>query len=158
MNAPPVATATPLGADLTRRLVTINIVAIAVMALHDADHVRQATNSGYHVPVHVAAILLSAYVPLIASIWWACHGHLLWATIATSIVTGGVLVLLSVVHLVGVEQLWAPLGDVFGMWGMSYWQMHVDAISWAAFALLALSYAGLLVATLRIRRAMRTAL
>ena len=156
MNATSVADATPRR-DITRRLVVINSAAFVVMAIHDADHVRQAKNMGYHMPVHVAAILLSAYVPLLASIWWACHGHPLRATTATATVTGGVLVLLSVVHLVGVGQIWAPLGEVFGMWGMSYWQMHVDAVSWAAFVLLAASYAGLLMATLRVRRELRIA-
>jgi hypothetical protein len=68
-------------------------------------------------------------------------------------VTGGVLLLLSFVHLVGVEQISAPLGDAFGMWGMSYWNMGVDAASWIAFVLPAISYSWLLIATLRTRRA-----
>jgi hypothetical protein len=140
---------------LERKMVWINIIAIVTMAIHDADHVRQAINMDYTIPVHVAALLLSAYLPLFASIWWATHGRLVWATTATALVTGGVLVLLSFVHLVGVEQIWAPLGDVFGMWGMSYWDMGVDAVSWMAFVLLAASYSWLLVATLRTRRAVK---
>jgi hypothetical protein len=68
-------------------------------------------------------------------------------------VTGGVLLLLSFVHLVGVEQIWEPLGDVFGMWGASYWRMGVDAVSWIAFVLLTVSYLWLLGVTLRARRA-----
>jgi hypothetical protein len=35
-------------------------------AIHDADHVRQAVNMNYTIPVHVAALLLSAYIPLFA--------------------------------------------------------------------------------------------
>jgi hypothetical protein len=107
----------------------------------------------YTTPIHVAAILLSAYIPLFASIWWATHGRLSWATAATALVTGGVLLLLSFVHLVGVEQIWEPLGDVFGMWGASYWRMGVDAVSWIAFVLLTVSYLWLLGVTLRARRA-----
>lgn len=137
---------------LPGRMIAINIAAILTMAIHDADHVRQAIDMHYRIPVHVAAILLAAYLPLVASICWARTGHLKWATAATELVIGGVLVLLSFVHLAGVQQVWAPLGDVFGMWGMSYWQMNVDAISWAAFVLLAVSYAGLLAATLKLRR------
>lgn len=138
--------------DLASRMVTINVAAIVAMAIHDADHVRQAIDMHYHMPAHVTAILLSAYLPLFASILWARTGRLRWATAATAIVTSGVLTLLSFVHLVGVQQVWAPLGDVFGMWGMSYWQMNVDTISWAAFAFLTVSYAWLLIATLRLRR------
>jgi len=138
---------------LERKMVWINIIAIVSMAIHDADHVRQAIDMNYAIPVHVAAMLLSAYIPLFASIWWATHRRLLWATTATALVTGGVLLLLSFVHLVGVAQIWAPLGDVFGMWGMSYWDMRVDGVSWIAFVLLAVSYSWLLIATLRIRRA-----
>ena len=138
---------------LERKMLWINIIAIVSMAIHDADHVRQAIDTNYIMPIHVAAILLSAYIPLFASIWWATHRRLVWATAATALVTGGVLVLLSFIHLVGVAHIWAPLGDVFGMWGMSYWDMGVDAVSWIAFVLLAVSYSWLLIATLRIRRA-----
>ena len=63
--------------------------------------------------------------------------------------------LLSFVHLVGVEQIWAPLGDMFGMWGVSYFRMGVDTMSWIAFALLAVSCLWLLGATLRARRAVK---
>jgi hypothetical protein len=138
---------------LERKMVLINIIAIVTMAIHDADHARQAIDMNYTIPIHVAAMLLSAYIPLFASIWWATHRRLSWATTATALVTGGVLLLLSFVHLVGVEQIWAPLGDVFGMWGVSYWDMGVDAMSWIAFVLLAVSFSWLLVATLRTRRA-----
>ena len=145
-------TAKPVTA-IERKMVWINIIAIVSMAIHDADHVRQAIDMNYAIPVHVAAMLLSAYIPLFASIWWATHRRLLWATTATALVTGRVLLLLSFVHLVGVARIWAPLGDVFGMWGMSYWEMRVDAVSWIAFVLLAVSYSWLLIATLRIRGA-----
>jgi hypothetical protein len=138
---------------LERKMLWINIIAIISMAIHDADHVRQAINMNYIMPIHVAAMLLSAYIPLFASIWWATHHRLLWATTATALVTGGVLLILGIVHLVGVAWIWAPLGDMFGMWGMSYWDMRVDGVSWIAFVLLAVSYSWLLIATLRIRRA-----
>jgi hypothetical protein len=140
-------------ARLKRKIVLINVVAIVSMAIHDADHVRQARDMHYTMPIQVAVLLLSAYIPLFASIWWATHRRLLWATSATAVVTGGVLLLLSFVHLVGVEKVWEPLGDVFGMWGASYWDMRVDALSWIAFVLLAASYLWLLGATLRTRRA-----
>jgi len=130
-----------------RKMVWINVIAIVSMAIHDADHVRQAIHMHYTIPIHVAAMLLSAYIPLFASIWWAAHRRLLWATTATAVVTGGVLLLLSFVHLVGVEH----------MWGASYWKMGVDTVSWIAFVLLAVSYAWLLIATLTIRRAVMAA-
>jgi hypothetical protein len=142
---------------LERKMVLINIIAIVSMAIHDADHVRQAIGMNYTISIHVAAVLLSAYIPLFASIWWASHRRPLWATTATALVTGGVLLLLSFVHLIGVEQIWEPLGDVFGMWGVSYWDMGVDAVSWIAFVLLAVSYSWLLVATVRTRRAVMAA-
>jgi hypothetical protein len=145
-------TAKPVTA-IERKMVWINIIAIVSMAIHDADHVRQAIDMNYAIPVHVAAILLSAYIPLFASIWWAIHRRLLWATTATALVTGRVLLLLSFVHLVGVVHIWRPLGDVFGMWGASYWDIRVDAVTWIAFVLLAVSYSWLLIATLRIRGA-----
>jgi len=138
-------------------MVWINVIAIVSMAIHDADHVRQAIHMHYTIPIHVAAMLLSAYIPLFASIWWAAHRRLLWATTATAVVTGGVLLLLSFVHLVGVEHIWEPLGALFGMWGASYWKMGVDTVSWIAFVLLAVSYAWLLIATLTIRRAVMAA-
>jgi hypothetical protein len=138
-------------------MVWINIIAIVSMAIHDADHVRQAMDMNYTIPIHVAALLLSAYIPLFASIWWAAHRRLVWATTATAVVTGGVLLLLSFVHLVGVEHIWEPLGAVFGMWGVSYWKMGVDAVSWIAFVLLAVSYSWLFIATLAIRRAVMAA-
>ena len=48
---------------LERKMVWINIIAIVSMAIHDADHVRQAIDMNYAIPVHVAALLLSAYIP-----------------------------------------------------------------------------------------------
>jgi hypothetical protein len=51
---------------LQRKMVWINVIAIVTMAIHDADHVRQAVNMNYTIPVHVAALLLSAYIPLFA--------------------------------------------------------------------------------------------
>ena len=134
-------------------MVIFNVIAIVTMAIHDSDHLRQASNMNYTMPIQVAVILLSASLPLFASIWWATHGRLLWATAATAAVTGGVLVSLSFVHLIGVERIWKPLGDVFGMWGTSYWDMGVDGVSWVAFVGLAVTYSWLLVATIRIRRA-----
>jgi hypothetical protein len=47
-------------------MVWINVIAIVTMAIHDADHVRQAVNMNYTIPVHVAALLLSADIPLFA--------------------------------------------------------------------------------------------
>jgi hypothetical protein len=135
-----------------QKMVWINVAAIVIMTTHDLEHVRQAVVAHYSIPFHVAAILLAAFIPLFLSIWWATHGRLAWATTATALVTGGVLVLLSVVHFIGVEQIWGPLGVVFGMWGMSYFQMNADALTWASFGFLAVGYLTLLFLTLRVRR------
>jgi hypothetical protein len=142
-------TSRALGAKMRR----VNILAIVSMAIHDGDHIRQAVHMHYAIPPHIAIIFSAAYLPLLASSWWTYKGRLQQATLATSTVLAGVLLLLGFVHLVGLDTVSPTLASVFGMWGMSYPAMGVDTVSWAAFILLAIAYIWLLVITMRIRRA-----
>lgn len=123
-----------------RRLVGVNVIAIAAMALHDADHVRQAIKMHDPMPVRVVVLLLLAYVPLGLSIRWARRGEVERASAATLAVVVLVMPLLTFAHLVGFDHVWQPLATLFGMWGQSYFAMHVDSLSWTALVVLAIAY------------------
>lgn len=115
------------------REVYLNVIAIVAMALHDA------------MPVHVAVLLLLAYVPLGLSIHWARRGEIKRACIATLGVVALVMSLLTFAHLVGFDHVWQPLADLFDMWGQSYFAMHVDSLSWTALVVLGVAYLWVLV-------------
>ena len=104
-----------------------NIAMIAMIAIHDSDHVRQAANWCYTISAQLWLVNVSVYVPsLIAlALLWRGKG----AGVATMI--NGLLVgaAFSEVHL------WRPSIPVWGIWNDNFFILGVDWISWTILAL-----------------------
>lgn len=104
-----------------------NITMIAMIVIHDTDHVRQAANWCYTISAQLWLVNVSVYVPsLIAlALLWRGKG----AGIATMI--NGLLVgaAFSEVHL------WRPSIPVWGIWNDNFFILGADRISWTILAL-----------------------
>ncbi|AXO16466.1 MULTISPECIES: hypothetical protein [Alphaproteobacteria] len=104
-----------------------NIAMIAMIVIHDSDHVRQAANWCYTISAQLWLVNVSVYVPsLIAlALLWRGKG----AGVATMI--NGLLVgaAFSEVHL------WRPSIPVWGIWNDNFFILGVDWISWTILAL-----------------------
>ena len=104
-----------------------NIAMIAMIVIHDSDHVRQAANWCYPISAQLWLVNVSVYVPsLIAlALLWRGKG----AGVATMI--NGLLVgaAFSEVHL------WRPSIPVWGIWNDNFFILGVDWISWTILAL-----------------------
>ena len=104
-----------------------NIAMIAMIVIHDSDHVRQAATWCYTISAQLWLVNVSVYVPsLIAlALLWRGKG----AGVATMI--NGLLVgaAFSEVHL------WRPSIPVWGIWNDNFFILGVDWISWTILAL-----------------------
>lgn len=105
-----------------------NLAMIAMVVIHDTDHVRQASNWCYTISAQLWLVNVSVYVPsLIALVllWRSGRG----AAIATMI--NGLLVAaaFSEVHL------WRPSIPVWGIWNDNFFILGADRISWTVLAL-----------------------
>lgn len=103
-----------------------DIAMIAMIVIHDIDHVRQANNWCYTIGLQLWLVNISVYVPsLIAlALLWLGRG----AAIATMI--NGLLVgaAFSEVHL------WRPSIPVWGIWNDNFFILGVDWVSWTILA------------------------
>jgi hypothetical protein len=116
-----------LSARARKTILWANIAMIAVIVIHDSDHIRQAANWCYTISAQLWLVNVSVYVPsLIAlALLWRGKG----AGVATMI--NGLLVgaAFSEVHL------WRPSIPVWGIWNDNFFILGVDWISWTILAL-----------------------
>lgn len=116
-----------LSSRARKTILWANIAMIAMIVIHDSDHVRQAANWCYTISPQLWLVNVSVYVPsLIAlALLWRGKG----AGVATMI--NGLLVgaAFSEVHL------WRPSIPVWGIWNDNFFILDVDWISWAILAL-----------------------
>lgn len=128
LNAPcPTDGATRLTARARQVIFRANIAMIAMIVIHDGDHVRQASNWCYTISAQLWLVNISVYLPsLIAlALLWRGRG----AGVATMI--NGLLVgaAFSEVHL------WRPSIPVWGIWNDNFFILGVDRLSWTILAL-----------------------
>lgn len=119
-----------MAARARKVILRANLAMIAMIVIHDADHVRQASNWCYTISAQLWLVNVSVYVPsLIAlALLWRGRG----AGIATMI--NGLLVAaaFSEVHL------WRPTIPVWGIWNDNFFILGVDPLSWTILAMTAL--------------------
>jgi preprotein translocase subunit SecG len=104
-----------------------NIAMIAMIVIHDTDHVRQAANWCYTISAQLWLVNVSVYVPSLIALALLRRGK--GAGIATMI--NGLLVgaAFSEVHL------WRPSIPVWGIWNDNFFILGADRISWTILAL-----------------------
>ena len=110
-----------------RRLMILALVILASILIHDCDHIRQAYNWGYTIPLSVLAVNLTVYILPVVSIFLTKNRR--WsATIVTAVCglfTSGSF---NFLHLFGSST------GLWGIWNQSYFALGVDWISWAFLA------------------------
>ncbi|MAY19233.1 MAG: hypothetical protein CL955_01260 [Erythrobacteraceae bacterium] len=105
-----------------------NIVMIAMVIVHDIDHVRQAHHMDYTIRLELWLVNLSVYTPSFAALamWWKR-----WQVAAPMTVVNGIFVgaAFSEVHL------WRPTIPVWGMWNDNFFKLGADNVSWTVLAM-----------------------
>jgi hypothetical protein len=100
---------------------------LATIAIHDADHMRQARNWCYTIPRDVALFNVFAYLPssfaLLLSILRQRP-----AALATSAASLLIAAEFAKVHL------WRPTFAVWGIWNRSFFELGADVRSWSVLA------------------------
>lgn len=125
------------------RLLLANLALLAMILVHDADHVRQARNWCYSIPRSLFLVNLLVYVPSVIASALALARRTRIAALAT--VVAGVFVAVGFleVHLFGID---AP---VWGLWTRPFVELGADAISWSV--LVATAAVGMVVALVGVR-------
>ncbi len=124
-------------------LLLANLGLLAMILIHDADHLRQARNWCYSIPRSVWLINLTVYAPSAIALFLTVIRRVRLAAIVT--VAAGLFVAIGFlkVHLFGID---AP---VWGLWARPFVELGADAISWAV--LVATAAVGLFVALVGVR-------
>ncbi|AEB06589.1 hypothetical protein Corgl_0471 [Coriobacterium glomerans PW2] len=125
----------PLDEKTARTLAHCMIAILAAALLHDADHIRQAINWGYIIPLSVWGVNLTVYVlPAIAI--FLIKMRRISAGVVTTIAGLYITVSFLMLHLLG------SFTGAWGVWNNSYpalmkgvmydgvWFQGVDWISW----------------------------
>ncbi|HEQ3521871.1 TPA: hypothetical protein VGS91_004881 [Citrobacter freundii] len=113
-------------------LIVANIVMLLAITIHDADHIRQASNWCYTITATLWFINVVVYLPSLAALVLSLRRHRL-AAIATSTSALLIAILFAKVHL------WKPTFNVWGIWNSTFFQLGADWISWSVLALLVLA-------------------
>lgn len=116
-----------LNARARKTILWANIAMIAMIVIHDSDHVQQAANWCYTISAQLWLVNVSVYVPsLIAlALLWRGKGAGV-ATLINGLLVGAAF---SEVHL------WRPSIPVWGIWNDNFFILGVDWISWTILAL-----------------------
>ena len=125
-------------ADRARKTILwANVAMIAMIVIHDADHVRQAANWCYTIGVQLWLVNISVYLPSLVALGLTLAGR---QGGATATIVNGLLVgaAFSEVHL------WRPSIPVWGIWNDNFFILGADRISWTILALTV--FVGVLVA------------
>jgi len=126
---------TKLAAELAKKVFICGIIMVVAVLIHDGDHIRQAYNWGYSIPISLWALNLTVYVFPVVTIFLAKTGRAS-ATLVGAI--GGVFTSASfcILHLFG------SATGLWGVWNFSYFALikgvtyngvfyqGVDALSW----------------------------
>tara|TARA_R110002096_G_scaffold86792_2_gene199535 strand:- start:26754 stop:27197 length:444 start_codon:yes stop_codon:yes gene_type:complete len=108
-------------------LIRANLIMIAMVLVHDADHIRQAYCWDYTIPLLVWIVNISVYTPSFIALYLIKKNK---NSASTATVVNGLLVAaaFSEVHLLG------PTFPVWGIWNKNFFILGADAISWTILA------------------------
>lgn len=112
---------------------------IAIIMIHDADHVRQARHWCYTINTTLWLVNVIVYVPAMTALFLALRRSRR-AAFVTSL--GGILVAYSFAEV----HLWRPSIPVWGIWNQNFFKLGVDAISWHILAVTVLVGVGVAMA------------
>ena len=120
----------------TIKTVTIAaIVMIVAVLIHDGDHIRQALNWGYSIPLSLWVLNLTVYVLPVVTLFLARSGR------ASATLVGGIAGIFTTVSFL-VLHLFGSFTGNWGVWNYSYFDLMkgvtyngvfyqgVDALSW----------------------------
>ncbi|MFG6455726.1 hypothetical protein [Roseateles sp. BYS96W] len=121
----------PLDEKSRSALIAANIAMLLAITIHDADHIRQASEWCYTITTTLWIINVAVYLPSAGALTLSLRGSR-FAAWATS--TGALLIaiLFAKVHL------WKPTFNAWGIWNKSFIELGADWISWAILTLLVL--------------------
>lgn len=111
-----------------RTVIWANIAMLAVITIHDADHLRQARNWCYTIPPSLWFINIAVYLPNLLSLLatWRRSRAAPYLTAASSL---AIAILFANVHL------HRPFADIWGLWNRNFFILGADAISWSVLGL-----------------------
>jgi formate hydrogenlyase subunit 3/multisubunit Na+/H+ antiporter MnhD subunit len=122
-----------------RILLFANVAMLLIITVHDADHIRQATNWCYRINSLLWIVNVSVYLPSAIALL-ASWRRWRWASLATA--GSALLIAVLFAHL----HLWKPLSPVWGIWNSNFFVLQADAISWSILALTVLVGVGVAMA------------
>lgn len=135
-------TAAMLDKKLTERtaktILTCGIVMIAAVLIHDGDHIRQAVNWGYTIPLSLWALNLTVYIFPCLTLFLG-RSRRMSSTLICGI--GGIFTSASfvILHLLGSST------GLWGVWNFSYFElmkgvtyqgMYYQGVDWISWVLL----------------------
>ncbi len=98
------------------------LVILLSILMHDADHIRQAVNWGYSIPISLLVLNLTVYIFPFVSIFLIKLGRMS-STLVTAV--GGVFTTIGflVIHLFGAAS------GLWGVWNYSYFEL-IEGVTW----------------------------
>ena len=129
---------TKLDPKVIKTLTTCAIIMIIAVLIHDGDHIRQALNWGYSIPISLWVLNLTVYVLPVVTLFLARSGRLS-ATLVGAV--AGVFTTASflIIHLCG------SFSGNWGVWNFSYFDLikgvtyngvFYQGIDWLSWVLL----------------------
>jgi len=125
--------------EARKTLIVANTAMLLMTAIHDADHVRQAINWCYTIPLWLLAVNTVVYVPNGVALFVSVLGRR-QAPLATIFGALFIAVSFSMLHL------WKPLIPVWGIWNQSFFALNADQLSWSILALTVVVAVGVAIA------------
>lgn len=110
-----------------RALMIINLIMLGSILIHDGDHIRQAYNWSYSIPISLLVLNLVVYLPTVVAIFLT-KTRRFSATIVTAF--GGINtgIGFAAIHLLGSSS------GLWGVWNDPYKELGVDWLSWVILA------------------------
>lgn len=105
-----------LSAGISKKLSICALVMIAAVLIHDGDHIRQALNWGYTIPLSIWALNLTVYVFPVVTLFLARSRR---ASVTLVGAVGGIFTSASflILHLFGSSS------GLWGVWNFSYFEL-----------------------------------
>lgn len=105
-----------LSGSVSKKLSICALVMIAAVLIHDGDHIRQALNWGYTIPLSIWALNLTVYVFPVVTLFLA-RSHRASVTLVGAV--GGIFTSASflILHLFGSST------GLWGVWNFSYFEL-----------------------------------
>ncbi|MFC0344359.1 hypothetical protein [Epilithonimonas hispanica] len=100
-----------------------NLIMIAMVVIHDADHIRQAICWNYTIGLEVWIVNIIVYLPSLIALYLL--GKKRRSAVNATMVNG-----LLVASAFAKVHLWKPVIPVWGVWNRSFFELGADALSW----------------------------